>query len=349
VRLREQGWFERARPLPKLPAMVGLVTSRSGAALQDFLRTRSQRWPLYPVRLAHSTVQGPGAAQEIAGAVDNLVASGVDLVVLARGGGSLEDLWAFNELPVAEAIWRCKVPVVSAVGHESDFTLADMVADQRAHTPTDGAQLVIPERALLLENLDRLGGQLEDGLGQQVAERRRRLEQLQGARVLVSADWMIRERGDQLSAGGQRLALAARATLMGQGEHLGRLRAGLASRGPALQLARRGARLAACEPRLGAAARRSLERRCGPLATIERTLQATSPFAVLARGYSVTRVLHDGGTGEPLTSAAGVSPGARLETVLHSGRLVSRAEEVLADGPTDDAGSAADGDGGSEL
>ena len=156
--LHQRGWFARERPLPLLPERVGIVTSRDGAALRDFLRTRSLRWPLYPVRLCHAPVQGPGAARAIAQAIQRLDASGVDLIVVARGGGSLEDLWAFNELPVAEAIWNCSVPVVSGVGHETDFTLADLVADHRAHTPTDAGQTVIPERAALVERAVRAGG-----------------------------------------------------------------------------------------------------------------------------------------------------------------------------------------------
>ena len=327
-RLKERGWFERARPLPQLPRTVGLVTSRSGAALQDFLRTRSRRWPLYPVRLAHSTVQGPGAAAEIAEAIERLAASGVDLIVLARGGGSLEDLWAFNELPVAEAIWRCPVPLVSAVGHETDFTLADMVADQRAHTPTDGAQRVIPERAVFLESLDRIGGQLEDGLRSQIRERERSLAHLAGSRVLREPGWVLGDRARALDDGARRLGLAAEALLARKGERLSRCRMDLAGSSPALQLERRAARLGSLRPRLQAAAVTVLARRGGPLTAVGRALEATSPFAVLARGYSITRAVGEDGDGAPLTEAAGVGVGALLETVLHRGRLTSRVEAV---------------------
>ena len=185
--LRARGWFDRSRPLPRLPRVVGVVTSRDGAALRDFLRTRSLRWPLYPVRLAHTAVQGPGAAAEIAAAIRRLDQSGVDLIVLTRGGGSLEDLWAFNELPVAEAIWAAGVPVISAVGHESDVTLADHVADHRAHTPTDGAQTAIPDRRALEERLERAGGYLIEAVDALVAERAERLVRLAGRPVLRDA------------------------------------------------------------------------------------------------------------------------------------------------------------------
>ncbi|HJO26224.1 MAG TPA: exodeoxyribonuclease VII large subunit [Planctomycetota bacterium] len=342
--LKGRGWFDRTRPLPDLPTMVGIVTSRSGAALTDFLRTRSRRWPRYPVRLAHSTVQGPGAATEIAAALDRLVESGVDLVVLARGGGSLEDLWAFNELPLAEAIWRSPIPVVSAVGHESDFTLADMVADHRAHTPTDGAQRVIPERELLFEGLDRLGGQLADGLGQGFLVRRRRLDELGRVRVLAAPDWLISDRRRALGGAGQRLGLASRAALLRDRGRLGGQLQGLARHTPALELARRGARLAALGPRLTAAARRCLELRGSPLGAVGRTLEATSPYAVLARGYSITRAVTADGGEKPLAAAGAVEPGAQLETVLHRGRLISKVEAVLPQGDRDGRPTAEDGE-----
>ena len=156
--LRGKGWFDRSRRLPAMPRMIGVVTSRDGAALRDFLRTRSLRWKGYPVRLCHAPVQGPGAAAEIAEAIDRLDASGVDVIVLCRGGGALEDLWAFNERPVAEAVWRAGVPVVSGIGHESDTTLVDLVADHRAHTPTAAAQTVVPERSAVRRRDDPRAG-----------------------------------------------------------------------------------------------------------------------------------------------------------------------------------------------
>ena len=153
--LRDRGWFERSRPLPRHPRCVGVVTSRDGAALRDFLRTRSLRWPGHPVRLAHAPVQGPGCSENLATALRRLATTGVDVIVLMRGGGSLEDLWGFNEEPLLRAIHECPVPVVSAVGHETDVTLCDHVADHRAHTPTDAGQLVLPDREALLDELER--------------------------------------------------------------------------------------------------------------------------------------------------------------------------------------------------
>src|SRR6185436_7829869 len=192
--LRARGWFERKRALPAFPRLLGIVTSRDGAALRDFLRTRSLRWPGYPLRFAHTAVQGPGAGESIAAALRALDASGVDAIALVRGGGSLEDLWAFNELAVAEAIWSTRVPVVTGIGHETDTTLADLVADRRAHTPTDAAQTLIPDRAELCARIARLGNYLAEAFEQRWSERCERLEHLASRPVLQSAAWILDQR-----------------------------------------------------------------------------------------------------------------------------------------------------------
>ena len=218
--LAGKGWFDRARPLPLLPKTIGVATSRDGAAFADFLRTRSLRWPCYPVRLAHTPVQGAGASREIAGAIAALDRSGVDVIVVCRGGGSLEDLWAFNERPVAEAIRAARVPVVSGVGHQTDQTLADLVADHRAHTPTDAAQTVIPLRAELEEKLDRQFNYLLAALDDLFVRREERLERLEGARVLRGADWILERRGEVLDLAGERLARGVRLAVERAGERV---------------------------------------------------------------------------------------------------------------------------------
>ena len=181
AQLRDEGLFDRKRPLPRLPRVVGVVTSRDADAWRDFLRTRSLRWSGFPVRLAHSRVQGQAAAREIAGAIEHLDRSGVDVIVVCRGGGAIEDLWCFNDEAVARAAFAASVPVVSGVGHETDTTLIDHVADHRAHTPTDAAQTVIPDRRALEDALQRaayLGDAVERAL-------ERREERLARAAALV--------------------------------------------------------------------------------------------------------------------------------------------------------------------
>ncbi len=195
-KLAEEGLFavERKRPLPFLPASIGLVTSLQGAALRDMLRILGDRFPDRRIVIRPVKVQGDGAAAEIAGAVMELGGSGeVEVMVVGRGGGSIEDLWAFNEEVVARAIFAAGVPVVSAVGHEIDFTIADFVADRRAPTPTAAAEMVVPRKADLVERVgdlrsrllreiqNRLDQERETwaGLARRLADPRRRLQENQ--------------------------------------------------------------------------------------------------------------------------------------------------------------------------
>ncbi|HEY1906156.1 MAG TPA: exodeoxyribonuclease VII large subunit [Myxococcaceae bacterium] len=165
------------RPLPYLPRRIGVVTSRSGAALHDFLRVLHRRNPRLSVLLCHARVQGPGAADEVVRALGRLARTDVDVIVVTRGGGSAEDLWTFNEESVARAIAASPVPVVSAVGHEVDFTIADFVADARSPTPSAAAELLAPELEALLDDLRTARTRLRQGVGSAVAHSRERLRQ----------------------------------------------------------------------------------------------------------------------------------------------------------------------------
>ena len=147
-KLAEEGLFdsEHKKPLPRYPQRIGIVSSPTGAAIQDILNIINRRFPGVEIVLSPVKVQGAGAAKEIAGAIDDFNTYGkIDVMIVGRGGGSLEDLWAFNEEVVARAIWRSHIPVISAVGHEIDFTIADFVADMRAPTPSAAAELVVPD------------------------------------------------------------------------------------------------------------------------------------------------------------------------------------------------------------
>jgi len=323
--LRERGWFDRSRPLPQLPRTVGLVTSLQSDAFQDFLRTRSLRWPLYPVRVVHSRVQGKGAAEEVADAIARLDASGVDVICVVRGGGSLEDLWCFNELPVAQAIHASSVPVVTGVGHETDVTLADLVADHRAHTPTDAAQTVIPDRAAMLAQLERAAGYLAEAADRALLRREERLTRLISARTLRGAGWILDERARSIQNLGRRLTLAGDRRAERAGAQLDRAAGRIARQSPALKLAGVEGRLAALAPRLVRGGAAPLEARGERLALALRTLESVSPFAVLARGYSITRRAEGG---EPLTRAADLAPGTAIETVLAEGSVLSEVSEV---------------------
>ncbi len=168
---------ERKRPLPRVPLRVGVVTSRTGAAVRDVVSVIRRRAPWTRVLISHCRVQGDGAADEIVAALDRLVRDGrSEVIVVTRGGGSVEDLWAFNEEPVARAVAGCPIPVVSAVGHEVDVTITDLVADRRAPTPSAAGELVVPEARALRAELRRLGEGLVHGLRERTRRGRERAE-----------------------------------------------------------------------------------------------------------------------------------------------------------------------------
>ncbi len=334
ARLRERGWFDRKRPLPRLPSMVGLVTSRDADGFVDFLRTRSERWPLYPVRLAHTRVQGSNAAQEIARQVENMDASGVALICMVRGGGSIEDLWAFNEEVVAQAIWKCSVPVITGIGHEPDTSLADLVADHHAHTPTAAAQVVIPDRQALLGSLEGQAAHLEQVLERLLDDRTQTLGRLMRSRCLSSPEWILGDRERSLGSSDRRLALAMRSGLQAAGATVDRVRGRLSLQSPALRVAGLASRLDVVGPQLGHAALQCLDRRTQALDLAQRSLSSVSPFAVLGRGYSITRIQ----AGEaPLTDSDCVQAGDVLETVLAQGSVISTVtrSQSAAKGPMD--------------
>ncbi len=213
--LYREGLFaaERKRPLPRWPACIGLVTSPTGAAIRDFLRILFQRHPRAWVRVVPVRVQGDGSASEIVAALDVLNRSGspVDVIVVTRGGGSLEDLWSFNEEPVARAIAASAVPVVSAIGHEVDYTIADFVADARAQTPTHASELVVPDVSEVTERLGATLRRLHLAAGGIVARRRERVDERLQSRTFARPVEMLARRAeyvdqlfDKLDSGLQR-------------------------------------------------------------------------------------------------------------------------------------------------
>lgn len=230
ARLETEGLFAigRKRPLPKFPRRIGIVTSRTGAVFQDMCHVLTRRWPLVEVVLASTRVQGDGAGAEVVRALARLNRrSDIDVIVLARGGGSLEDLWAFNEEAVARAIFASRIPVVSAVGHETDYTIADWVADVRAPTPSAAAELVVPDRMEITGNLGARERQLGAGLRRALAGRVQGLERAERS--------LIRCRPD-----GKRLSAGVLAMLQGMHRHIGH------------DLAMHQQRLAGCANQLGA-------------------------------------------------------------------------------------------------
>lgn len=211
-RLQAQGLFDAAhkKPLPRYPERVALVTSPTGAAVRDMIRILGRRWPLASVLVCPVRVQGEGAAEEIAAMLELVDAAGLaDVIITGRGGGSLEDLWAFNEEIVARAIYRCKTPVISAVGHEPDVTIADFAADVRAATPSNGAELAVCDRTELRALLEQQARRMEKAQERRLELLRQRLRRLSERPVLRSPEGSLQQKELLLELLRQRLERAA--------------------------------------------------------------------------------------------------------------------------------------------
>ena len=201
-KLNAEGLFaaERKRALPRFPKRLGVVTSPSGAAIRDFLKAASQRWPGVEILIIPTLVQGQGASDSIAEAIRaaEQVSPALDALVVTRGGGSLEDLWCFNEEPVVRAVAQCRIPTVSAVGHEVDITLCDLAADVRALTPTDGATCVLPDRDLVVRSLNDMRARLDRTARNTINTRQNRLNALQTRSILKRPHELVQRRFRQL-------------------------------------------------------------------------------------------------------------------------------------------------------
>ena len=240
-RLWKEGLFDQAhkQALPRFPHRIGIVTSPAGAAVHDMLRILGKRWPLSKVILLPVRVQGEEAAGEIARAISYANREALcELLIVGRGGGSMEDLWAFNEEPVTRAIYASKIPVISAVGHEPDVTISDFAADLRAATPSNAAELAVPDRAELRARLEGLQRQMAAALQRQAQSARGRLEALRSRAVLKDPLRPVQDRRQTLDRLTERLAGAEAAVLSEQRTRLTRLAAGLDAMSPLKVLAR---------------------------------------------------------------------------------------------------------------
>ena len=201
-KLNAEGLFaaERKRPLPRFPKRLGVVTSPSGAAIRDFLKAAAQRWPGVEILIIPTLVQGQGASESIAKAIRTAqsISPSLDTLVVTRGGGSLEDLWCFNEEPVVRAIAQCNIPTISAVGHEVDVTLCDLAADVRALTPTDGATCALPDRDLVVRSLTDMRARLDRTARNVINTRQNRLDALQTRSILKRPHELVQRRFRQL-------------------------------------------------------------------------------------------------------------------------------------------------------
>ena len=325
-KLEAEGLFaaERKRELPGFPAVVGIVTSPTGAALRDMLHVLARRAPWLRVIVSPARVQGEGAAAEIAAGIAalNELAAPPDVIVVARGGGSVEDLWAFNEEVVARAIVASAIPVVSAVGHEIDFTIADFAADLRAPTPSAAAELIAPDAAELTRELGQWATQLRRQMSAALGAQRVRLD-------FLARSTFFREPEQRLAAAQQRTDLAEEALRRAMREHLvarrqdvGALLAALRQYRPDQLLALRRQHFDALRAKFQARfdeARKEPKARFTRLAAMLRLL---APTATLARGYSITTTT-DGST---IRSVTDVQRGTQIVTRLADGEVKSRVE-----------------------
>ncbi|HOG29554.1 MAG TPA: exodeoxyribonuclease VII large subunit [Vicinamibacterales bacterium] len=320
-RLQAEGLLDaaRKRPLPALPRKIGVVTSMDGAALRDVLTVLGRRYPDAHVVIAPARVQGEGAAADLAralGAIGRV--DGVDVVIVGRGGGAVEDLWAFNEEPVARAVAQCPVPVVSAVGHEVDVTLADLVADLRAPTPSAAAELVVAAKDEVVRRIDHLADRLDAACGRRVRLAAHALDRLTGRPAFAGFAARLALRGRHVAELLLDLQRAGRDRIAARQRGFQALRLRLEALDLRRSLGRLQARLAQGHARLAsafAAHRHAADARLGALTA---RLDALSPLAVLGRGYAVC---WDGARRLILRDASAVADGTAVRVTLHRGEL----------------------------
>ena len=321
ARLQAEGLFDTARKqaLPAFPRRLGIITSPSGAAIRDVLNVLQRRAPHIAVTIFPSQVQGKDAPRELADMLETALArADCDVLLLTRGGGSIEDLAAFNDERLARIIANAGIPIVSAVGHEIDFTIADFVADRRAPTPSAAAELISPDTVALATSVARQHERLGKALRRQLNDRRRNLENLQGRLQRLAPASRLRQQQQRLDDLDLRLARSMRARLVAHAAHLNALHRQLQGHSPSRRLALLRQRFDTLPGRLQLAMHAAIRQATDRLGAVSRELHAVSPLATMQRGYSVLR---EPDTRHVVTRAAETSPGTRLEALLADGRL----------------------------
>lgn len=332
ARLRAEGLFDEARkrPLPLLPRRVAVVTSPSGAAVRDVCTVARRRASQVDLVIVPTIVQGDGAEASIVAALQSAERiRDVDVILLVRGGGALEDLWAFQGERLARAIRATRVPVVTGIGHETDTTIADLAADRRAATPSAAAELVVPDAAALARDVAQRRERLEMALRGQLARRRRELEHLRVRLRSVSPAATLTARRQALELRIRDLRAGLLALVGGARRRLDQDLAGLERVSPVRRVERERLGLAHRLQRLETATGHLLDARRSRLAAARGRLEALSPRHVLRRGYSLTL---DAATGRIVGSIAQLEPGRRLRTVLADGSALSTVEAVEPEG-----------------
>jgi len=307
-KLLVEGLFDedRKQELPTLPDRIGVITSPSGAAIRDILSVLGRRFPAIPVVIYPAAVQGDAAPAELIAALETAVRRDeCDVLIIGRGGGSLEDLWAFNDENLARAIAECPVPVVSAVGHEVDFTIADFVADVRAPTPSGAAEIVVPSQH----------------------DWQRRIATL-ALRIGRIGERAVEDRAQQLDWLGGRLAASMRRQLLSNRHQLQTMRSELVQLSPALSVQRSIGRLAKLRQRLATGMRTLLSSTDHRAALLGRALHSVSPLATLERGYAIVK---DASSDKVLLRASDIETGNDIRARLSKGELIATVKQVMDD------------------
>jgi exodeoxyribonuclease VII large subunit len=328
-KLLAEGLFEAAqkKPLPTLPRRIGVITSPTGAALRDILHILQRRFPAVPVLVYPVAVQGEAAPREIVQALQLAAARReCDVLILARGGGSLEDLMAFNEESVARAIYACGIPVICGVGHETDVTIADFVADERAPTPSGAAERSVPDSAEYLRAFVTLERSLVQALGRKLLSLRQTLQQWERSLSRLSPRARLQQHTQRLDELESRLQRAVRARLERARVRLSNAAALLGRSSPARRLAPLRQRLVVAQRRLPDAMQRRVQVARERFERSMRTLNAVSPLATLERGYAIVtdsaaRVVIDAST---------LVPGTRIDARVARGSVRATVTDVFA-------------------
>jgi exodeoxyribonuclease VII large subunit len=333
-KLAEEGLFDQdhKKEVPAFPARIALVTSPKGAAVFDFLKVARHRFPSLPIEIFPVRVQGKEAAPEICDALATLNQhKQSDVIVLCRGGGSIEDLWPFNEESVARAIYGSAIPVVSAIGHEIDFTIADFVADLRTPTPTAAAEAIVPNRQILREHIQRLKQLLARTISQTIREKRHLINIQQ--RMLGDPRSLITHNLLHLDNVYSSLVHGYRRHLYTLSMQLGSLSGKLHKFNPIQQLTYKQQWTRELTWRLQSVMLQHLDKKVNRLTAATTLLEAISPLGVLGRGYAVVRSGHkEKPPGELIRSTRQVTVGKDLEVILQVGKLGCKVTEIKKDG-----------------
>ena len=304
-KLLAEGLFDedRKQALPALPARIGVITSPSGAAIRDIISVLGRRFPAVPVTVYPAAVQGDAAPGELLDALATAVKrDDCDVLIIGRGGGSLEDLWAFNDESLARAIADCPIPVVSAVGHEVDFTICDFVADVRAPTPSGAAEIIVPDQHDWLRRINVLA-----------------------ARIARVGERTVEDRAQQVDWFSSRMVRAIRQQILSQRHDVQTLRGELVQLSPAVSVQRSIGRLAALRQRLASTTNEALSDLNHRVALMGRALHSVSPLATLDRGYAIVLDAE----GKAMTDAATAKSGDEIRARLSKGELVANVTKVV--------------------